>query len=232
MNMIGIFRSAPVDHGLRAYMVSIYNLMLLGLLVSAGAAWFADVSGMVETLKQGGALFWGVALSPLLLVLAMSFGSNTMKVSTLYGLYWAFVVIEGLGLGLILSRYTGGSIILAFLAAATGFAGCSLYGYTTRRNLGPIGSFLVFALFGLLGLMILNIFMPSSGLNLFIGIAGILLFAGLTAWDTQMLKQAYHPTADKDYQSRLVIMGALNLYLDFLNMFLFILRLVGVKADD
>ena len=187
---------------------------------------------MLEVLKQGGLLFWLVALSPLGLVIAMSFGVERMKVSTLHALYWAFVIIEGLGLSVILSRYTGGSVLMAFLASAVGFAGCSLYGYTTKRNLGPIGSFLIFALFGLIALMILNIFIPSTGLNLFIGIAGILIFAGLTAWDTQSLKEAYSANMDSDTQGRIVVMGALNLYLDFLNMFLFILRFVGVKTDD
>jgi hypothetical protein len=225
-------RGETYDQGLRNYMTSIYNLMLTGLLVSAGAAWFATASGLVDTLKQGGLLFWLVALSPLGLVLAMSLGVERMKLATLHTLYWSFVVIEGLGLSVILSRYTGGSILMAFLASAVGFAGCSLYGYTTRRNLGPIGAFLVFALFGLLALMILNIFIPSTGLNLFIGIAGILIFAGLTAWDTQTLKEAYTPRLDGDTQGRIVVMGALNLYLDFLNMFLFILRFVGVSNDD
>lgn len=225
-------RGEAYDQGLRNYMTSIYNLMLAGLLVSAGAAWFAASSGLVETLKQGGLLFWLVALSPLGLVLAMSLGVERMKLTTLHALYWSFVVLEGLGLSVILTRYTGGSILLAFLAAATGFAGCSLYGYTTKRNLGPIGAFLVFALFGLIALMILNIFIPSTGLNLFIGIAGILIFAGLTAWDTQSLKEAYTTQMSGDMQGRIVVMGALNLYLDFLNMFLFILRLVGVKSDD
>lgn len=225
-------RGEAYDYGLRNYMTSIYNLMLMGLLVSAGAAWFATASGLVDTLKQGGLLFWVVGLSPLGLVLAMSLGVERMKLSTLHALYWTFVVLEGLGLSVILSRYTGGSILMAFLASAVGFAGCSLYGYTTRRNLGPIGAFLIFALFGLIALMILNIFIPSTGLNLFIGIAGILIFAGLTAWDTQSLKDAYTTQMSGDMQGRIVLMGALNLYLDFLNMFLFILRLVGVKSDD
>lgn len=225
-------RGESYDQGLRNYMTSIYNLMLMGLLASAGAAWFATASGLVDTLKQGGLLFWIVGLSPLGLVFAMSLGVERMKLSTLHALYWTFVVIEGLGLSVILSRYTGGSILLAFLASAVGFAGCSLYGYTTRRNLGPIGAFLIFALFGLIALMILNIFIPSTGLNLFIGIAGILIFAGLTAWDTQSLKDAYTTQMSGDMQGRTVLMGALNLYLDFLNMFLFILRLVGVKSDD
>lgn len=220
------------DMGLRNYMTSIYNLMLMGLLASAGAAWFAGASGMLEVLKQGGLLFWLVALSPLGLVIAMSFGVERMKVSTLHTLYWAFVIIEGLGLSVILSRYTGGSVLMAFLASAVGFAGCSLYGYTTKRNLGPMGSFLIFALFGLIALMILNIFIPSTGLNLFIGIAGILIFAGLTAWDTQSLKEAYDVNMGSDTQSRIVVMGALNLYLDFLNMFLFLLRLIGIRSED
>lgn len=227
-----ITRGETYDQGLRNYMTGIYNLMLGGLLVSAVAAWFATSSGILEILKAGGLLFWIVALSPLGLVLAMSIGVDRLKLSTLHVLYWSFVVLEGLGLSLILSRYTGGSILLAFLASATGFAGCSLYGYTTKRDLGPIGAFLVFALFGLLALMILNIFIPSTGMSLFIGVAGILIFAGLTAWDTQSLKDAYSANMDGDTKGRIVVMGALNLYLDFLNMFLFILRLVGVSKDD
>jgi FtsH-binding integral membrane protein len=228
--MYALNREGP-DVGLRQYMTSIYNLMLMGLLVSAGAAWFATSSGLLETLQRGGLLFWVVALSPLGLVLAMSLGVDRMRLTTLHLLYWTFVVLEGLGLSVILSRYTGGSILTAFLASAVGFGGCSLYGYTTKRDLGPIGTFLIFALFGLIALMILNIFIPSTGLNLFIGLAGILIFAGLTAWDTQTLKLAYHPTMDSDGRGRIVVMGALNLYLDFLNMFLFILRLAGVKKD-
>ena len=224
-------RGETYDIGLRKYMTSIYNLMLLGLLASAGAALFASTSGLTASLLQGGALFWIVALSPLFLVLAMSLGGDSMKLTTLHALYWTFVVVEGLGLSVILSKYTGGSILLAFLSAAVGFGGCSLYGYTTKRDLGPIGTFLVFALFGLLGLMILNLFIVSSGMSLFIGIAGILIFAGLTAWDTQTLKRAYSSSLTGDTQGRIVVMGALNLYLDFLNIFLFLLRFVGVKKD-
>lgn len=224
-------RGGTLDQGLRTYMTSIYNLMLMGLLVSAGAAWFAGASGLTDSLNKGGLLFWIIGLSPLGLVFAMSLGVERMKVSTLHTLYWAFVVLEGLGLSVILSKYTGGSIVTAFLASAVGFAGCSLYGYTTKRDLGPIGTVAIFALFGLIALMILNIFLPMPGLSLFIGIAGILLFAVLTAWDTQTLKEAYRPSMDSDTKSRIVVMGALNLYLDFLNMFLFILRLFGVKKD-
>jgi FtsH-binding integral membrane protein len=227
-----VTQTSGVDQGLRRYMTSIYNLMFLGLLVSAGTAVLGESLGLVQLFKSTPILFYITLFSPLGLVLAMSIGGDRMKLSTLHLLYWSFVVIEGLVLSVILAAYTSGSIITALVAAAVGFLGCSLYGYVTRRDLGPIGTVMVFALFGLIGLMILNIFIPSTGLNLFIGIAGILVFGILTAWDTQKLKLAYYAGMGSDQMGRLVVMGALDLYLDFLNMFLFILRLMGVKSDD
>jgi FtsH-binding integral membrane protein len=220
------------DAGLRSYMLSIYNMMILGMLLSAATAWATDAFGLTETLKQGGLLFWVVALSPLLIVMVMSFGLEKLSLATLQILFWVFAAIEGVGLALIISRYTAGSVLMAFLSTSVGFAGLSLFGYTTKRNLGAMGNFLVFALFGLIALMLLNIFIASSGLSLVIGIAGILIFAGLTAWDTQTLKEAYSPYLDATARGRIVTMGALNLYLDFLNMFLFILRIFGGKSND
>jgi FtsH-binding integral membrane protein len=220
------------DAGLRSYMLSIYNMMILGMLLSAATAWATDAFGLTETLKQGGLLFWVVALSPLLIVMVMSFGLEKLSLATLQILFWVFAAIEGVGLALIISRYTAGSVLMAFLSTSVGFAGLSLFGYTTKRNLGAMGNFLVFALFGLIALMLLNIFIASSGLSLVIGIAGILIFAGLTAWDTQTLKEAYSPYMDGTARGRIVTMGALNLYLDFLNMFLFILRIFGGKSND
>ena len=217
------------DIGLRNYMTSIYNLMLMGLLVSAWSAWFSEISGILEVFKHSKIIFAAVLFTPLLLVFAMSFLAETGSVIKLYSLYWAFVVIEGFVLSVILSRYTAGSIVLALVASAAGFAGCSLYGYVTRRNLNAIGTFLVFSLFGLIIAMIVGIFLQSRLFEVIISFAGILIFAGLTAWDTQKLKDAYSPTVD---QRRIVIMGALNLYLDFLNMFLFILRITGVASKN
>jgi FtsH-binding integral membrane protein len=230
--MNGYLAGVTNDSGLRQYMTSIYNMMFVGLVVSALTAWATAASGLMAVLLANKLLFFAVALSPLAIVLVMSFGLERIRVSTLHILYWSFVVLEGMSLSIILSRYTQGSILLAFTAAAAGFAGCSLWGYTTKRDLGPMGTFLIFGLFGLIALMVFNIFVPSPALNLFIGLAGVLLFAGLTAWDTQSLKQAYSPYLEHNERHRIVVMGALNLYLDFLNMFLFILRLVGVSNKD
>ena len=220
----------PYDQGLRRYMTSIYNLMLGGLLVSAAVSAFSISSGLTAELKHGGILFWLVVLSPLALIFAMGF--KTRSIATLHTLYWAFTALEGMSISVILSHYTGGSIATAFVASAAGFAGCSLYGYTTKRDLGPIGAFAIFALIGLIALMILNAFFPTPGFTLVVSLLGILLFAGLTAWDTQSLKDAYSATDDSNTLAYMVVMGALNLYLDFLNMFLFILRLTGVLSND
>lgn len=226
-------RSLPgYDEGLRRYMIGIYNIMLAGLLASAGAAWLSISTGFVDTLKDGGLLFWVVLLAPLGLIFAMGAAMRRASTTTLFSLYGLFVVLEGLGLSVVLSRYTGGSITTAFLVASAGFAGLSLYGYTTKKSLAGLGTVMVFGLFGLIALMIVNLFIRSSGLDILICLAGLGVFGVLTAWDTQKLKDAYDPHMSEDATLRMSLWGAIDLYLDFLNIFLFLLRLLGQTSDD
>ena len=220
------------DMGLRNYMTNIYNIMLVGLLASAGSAWLSIATGFVDVLKNGGLLFWVVLLAPLGLIFAMGAAMRRASTSTLFTLYGLFVVLEGLGLSVVLSLYTGGSITIAFLVAAAGFAGLSLYGYTTKKSLSGIGTIMIYGLFGLIALMIVNLFIRSSGLDILICIAGLGVFGVLTAWDTQKLKDAYDPAMGEDATLRQSLWGAIDLYLDFLNIFLFLLRLLGVRSDD
>jgi len=157
----------------------------------------------------------------------MSFGVQRMQTSTLQILFWGFSVAMGLSLSTIFLVYTGPSIATTFFATSAAFAGLSLVGYTTKKDLSAMGSFLTMGLFGILAAMLLNFFLKSNGLALAISVLGVLIFAGLTAWDTQRLKNEYQQVAGTEWAGKVVIMGALNLYLDFINMFMFLLRFMG-----
>ncbi|HEX8554944.1 MAG TPA: Bax inhibitor-1/YccA family protein, partial [Sphingomonas sp.] len=162
-----------------------------------------------------------------LVVLAMSFGQNRMSQGTLQMLFWGFAVLMGLSLSTIFLVYTGGSIAGAFFSTAAGFAALSLYGYTTKRDLTALGTFMIIGVVGLLVASIVNIFLQSGTLGLVISAIGVLVFAGLTAYDTQKTKSLYYQVRGTAEEGKVVVMSALNLYLDFINMFLFILRLFG-----
>src|ERR1700712_3564935 len=170
-----------------------------------------------------------VAIAPLGFVMAMSFGLNRMKTTTLQALYWAFCAVMGLSMSTIFVRYTGTSIATTFFSTAGAFAGLSLYGYTTKRNLSGMGSFLIMGVIGILIAMVVNMFLQSSGLAMAISILGVLIFAGLTAYDTQKLRDMYYQVAGTDFAGKAVVMGALNLYLDFINMFQFLLIFMGAR---
>ncbi len=157
----------------------------------------------------------------------MSFGLNRMQESTLKLLFWLFSVSMGLSLSAIFLVYTGPSIATTFFATAGAFAGLSLYGYTTKRNLSGMGSFMMMGLIGLIIAMLLNLWLQSGPLALAISALGVLIFAGLTAWDTQRLRDTYYYVAGTDMMGKVVIMGALSLYLDFINMFQFLLSFLG-----
>ena len=214
------------DQGLRKYMLSIYNYMASGVLLSGVVALLFASSGLAEAVFTT-PLRWLFALAPLGFVMAMSFGLNRMQTSTLQMLFWAFSVAMGLSLASIFFVYTGASIALTFFATAGAFAGLSLYGYTTKRNLSAMGSFMTMGVIGILIAMLLNLWLQSSGLALAISILGVIIFAGLTAWDTQRLRETYYHVAGTDMVGKVVIMGALSLYLDFINMFQFLLSLIG-----
>ncbi len=228
-------REGVYDAGLRSYMLSVYNYMTSGVLLTGIVAllfsWGGAESPAYTLIVSGGPIAWLIMLSPLAIVFAMSFGQGRMSTGTLQLLYWAFTVLMGLSLSTIFLRYTGGSIASAFFATSAGFAGLSLWGYTTKKDLSAFGTFLIVGLVGLIVASIINIFVQSGPLNLIISIAGVLIFAGLTAYDTQKIKSIYFQVAGTEWQGKAAIMGALNLYLDFINMFLFILRLFGSSRD-
>jgi FtsH-binding integral membrane protein len=166
-------------------------------------------------------------LAPLGFVMAISFGFNRMKTSTMQTLFWAFAVVMGLSMSSIFLVYTGTSIATTFFAVSVAFLSLSLYGYTTKKDLSGFGTFLIMGVVGLLVAMVLNLFLQSPALQMGISAIGVLLFAGLTAYDTQKIKSTYDYVAGTDMMGKAVIMGALTLYLDFINMFTFLLSFLG-----
>jgi uncharacterized protein len=218
--------AVTMDQGLRRYMLSIYNYMASGVLLSGVIALLMFTSGTAASMA-GTPIMWLVVLSPLAIVMAMSFGQNRFSTGTLQLMFWGFAVLMGLSLSTLFLRYTGGSIATTFFATAGAFAGLSLYGYTTKRNLSAMGSFMTMGLIGIIIAMVLNLFLQSSALSLAISILGVLIFAGLTAYDTQRLRETYYHVAGTDMLGKVVIMGALTLYLDFINMFQFLLHFLG-----
>ena len=174
---------------------------------------------------------WIVALSPLAIVFAMSFGAQKFSKTTLQMLFWGFAFLMGLSLSTLFLVYTGGSIAATFFATAGAFAGLSLFGYTTKKDLSGWGSFLIMGVIGILIAMVINIFLQSAALELAVSILGVLIFAGLTAYDTQRLKSDYQRLRGTSWEGKSIILGALSLYLDFINMFLFLLRFMGAARD-
>ena len=222
---VGVPRAAR-DAGLRSYMLSVYNYMASGVLLTGIVALLFAQSGLAEQVLNT-PLSWVIMLAPLGFVMAMSFGLNRMSTGTLQMLYWAFATVMGLSMSSIFLVYTGTSIAQTFFAVAAAFMGLSLYGYTTKKDLSGFGTFLIMGVIGLLVAMVINIFLQSSVLQLAISAIGVLIFAGLTAYDTQKIKSMYAHVAGTDMMGKVVIMGALNLYLDFINMFTFLLSFMG-----
>jgi len=222
---VGVPRAAR-DAGLRSYMLSVYNYMASGVLLTGIVAMLFASSGLAAQVLVT-PLRWLIILAPLGFVMAMSFGLNRMTTGTLQTLFWAFAVSMGLSMSSIFLVYTGLSIAQTFFAVAAGFLGLSLYGYTTKRDLSGLGTFLIMGVVGLLVAMLINLFLQSPAMMLAISAIGVLLFAGLTAYDTQKIKSMYAYVAGTDMMGKVVIMGALNLYLDFINMFMFLLSFMG-----
>jgi uncharacterized protein len=221
-------RAAAVDAGLRSYMLKVYNMMASGVLLTGIVALLFSRTEFAQTLfTQGGPLLWVIALAPLAFVMIMSFGINRLSTAGLQGMFWAFATIMGLSMASIFFYYTGDSIAITFFATAIAFLSLSLYGYTTKRNLTGFGTFLLMGVVGLIIAMVANIFIQSSALAIAISGLGVLIFAGLTAYDTQMIKNTYYQVAGTDFMGKAVVMGALNLYLDFVNMFQFLLSFLG-----
>jgi len=228
------------DAGLRKHMLSIYNYMASGVLLTGIVALLTAQSGLAYQFAQG-PLMWIVALSPLAIVFAMSFGQNRFSTGTIQALFWAFAFLMGLSLSTIFLVYTGASIAATFFATAGAFAGLSLFGYTTQKDLSGWGSFLIMGVIGLVIASLINLFLQSEALSWAVSFIGVLIFAGLTAYDTQRLKTQYlqvqgmkmtNPNAVAAFPlGKMAVMGALTLYLDFINMFLFLLRFMGSSRE-
>ena len=217
---------ATYDAGLRKHMLAIYNYMASGVLLSGIVALLFASSGLAAQVLTT-PLKWVIMFAPLGFVFGMSLGANRMATSTLQALFWGFCTVMGLSLSSIFLVFTASSIASTFFATAGAFAGLSLYGYTTKKSLSGMGSFMVMGLIGVLIAMLVNIFLQSSALQLAISILGVVIFAGLTAWDTQRLKQEYYMLQGTEFAGKAVVLGALTLYLDFINMFQFLLSFLG-----
>ncbi|WP_066800953.1 Bax inhibitor-1/YccA family protein [Sphingomonas soli] len=223
------------DAGLRSYMLSVYNYMASGVLLTGIVSLLFAKSGWVYSMfsetGQMNALGWVAMLAPLGIVMVMSFGQGRLSTVALQGLFWAYSLLMGVSLSFIFLVYTDTSIAQVFFATAAGFAGLSLWGYTTKRDLSGFGTFLIMGLVGIIVASLINLFLRSDGLSFVISVAGVLIFAGLTAYDTQKIKSMYDYVRGTDMVGKTVIMGALTLYLDFINMFLFLLRLFGSSRN-
>ena len=250
----GVARSeAQVDQGLRAFMMGVYNNMTIGLAISAlialginklavtadaadayrnGAGQAVRMSGQYLTqfgyTLYGTPLMWVVALAPLAFIFFFSFRMDRMSAATARGTFFAFAAVMGASLSTLLLRYTGASVVQVFFITAAAFGSLSLWGYTTQRSLSGMGSFLMMGLIGLIIASLVNIFLASSALQFAISAIGVLIFAGLTAYDTQKLRQ-FHAGAGYNSSLSFAIVGALMLYLDFVNLFLVLLRLFGKR---
>ena len=242
--------TAAVDAGLRAYMLRIYNYMAIGLAITGLAAlgvYMAAVTGDASgaAAKVGNTyltsfgvarfvspLKWVFMLAPLAMVFVISFGINRLKPATAQMLFWAFSALMGISLSSIFLVYTHTSIVRVFFITAAAFGALSLYGYTTKRDMTGMGSFLMMGLFGIIIASLVNIFIGSSMLQFVVSVVGVLVFAGLTAWDTQRLKNDYiygYASQGGEVAEKAAITGALSLYLNFINLFTLLLQLLGQR---
>jgi len=232
-----------IDAGLRAHMIRVYNYMTAGVALTGLVAWLAyqaaggdaiqvfggQITGLTGFGQAifGGPLMWVFILAPLGLVFLISFGINRLSAGTALGLFFLYAGLLGLSLAFIFLAYTGASITRVFFISAATFGALSLWGYTTQRDLSGMGSFMFMGLIGIIIASLVNIFLRSSGLDWAISVIGVVVFAGLTGWDTQRIKEMYSVQDDGTVAGRKAVMGALSLYLDFINLFLMMLRLFG-----
>ena len=232
-------QTVTYDVGLRQYMLKVYNLMASGLaLTGIVAAIVANSEAMqalffqqtVHGVSMTG-LGWIALIAPVVMVFGLSMGINRMQASTAQGLFWAYAALMGVSLAPIFLVYTGESVARVFFITAASFGGLSLWGYTTKKDLTGFGSFLIMGLFGLIIASVVNIFMASSAMQFVISVAGVLIFAGLTAYDTQKIKQTYWAGNGQESTTKSAIMGALTLYLDFINLFIMLMRLMGDRRN-
>ncbi len=223
--------AAQVDVGLRSYMLRVYNYMSVALALTGAVAFFVSTSPAMLQAIYGTPLMWVVMLAPIGFVLFLSARIHKMSTGAAQVTFWAFAAVFGLSLASIFVVYTGTSVARVFFITAGAFAGLSLVGYTTKKDLSGMKTFLFMGVIGLIIAMVVNMFLASSGLQLLISVAGVLIFAGLTAYDTQKIKLAYYEGDSGEVSEKKAIMGALKLYLDFLNMFIFLMHIMGVARE-
>ena len=224
-----------IDQGLRSYMLRVYNYMGAGLAITGAAAYgtfHAAVDATGGITPFGNAIFvsplkWVLILAPLALVMLLSFRIEKMSVSAAQTTFWAYAALVGVSFGSLGLIYTAGSIAQVFFITAGAFGALSLFGYTTKRNLAGLGSFMFIGLIGLIIASLVNLYFQNGMMSLVLSAVGVLIFTGLTAWDTQQIKEMYYEADDVATVGRKAIMGALRLYLDFINLFLSLLRLFG-----
>jgi len=219
--------AAAVDVGLRAYMLRVYNYMGVALALSGAVAFFVSTSPAMQQVIFGTPLMWVVFLAPLGLVFFLSARIHKMSASAAQTTFWVFAALMGMSLASIFIAYTPESITRVFFITAGAFAGLSLVGYTTKKDLSGMKTFLFMGVIGLIIAMVVNMFLASSMLQLGISMIGVLIFAGLTAYDTQQIKLMYYEADGAEVATKKSIMGALKLYLDFLNMFIFLMHIFG-----
>jgi hypothetical protein len=223
--------SAAIDEGLRAHMQRVYGYMAGGLALTGIVAYGAAASGFYQSIAST-PLIWLVMLAPLGFVLALSFGIQRMSAATAMLLFWIYAAVMGLSLGSIFLVFTGTSIARVFFITAATYGAMSLYGYTTRTDLSRFGSFLMMGLIGIVIASLVNIFVGSNTLQFVISIVGVIVFVGLTAYDTQRIKEMYLESDSGEIPGKKAVLGALALYLDFINLFMMLLQLFGQRRDN
>jgi uncharacterized protein len=219
-----------IDVGLRDYMLRVYNYMASGLALTGIVAYVAAFSGFYESIART-PLMWLIILAPLGLVMWMSYGIQRMQASTAQMVFWLFSGLMGLSLASVFLYFTGASVARVFFITAGTFAAMSLYGYTTQRDLSQFGSFLFMGLIGIVIASLVNLFIGSTALQFAISVIGVLVFTGLTAYDTQQIKEMYYAGDGYEVAGKKAIMGALRLYLDFINLFMMLMQLLGTRRD-
>lgn len=221
--------AAAFDEGLRQHMLRIYNYMGLGLVLTGVVAFVVASTPALYVPIFSTPLKWVVMLAPLAFVMFFSFKMQTMSAASAQMLFWAFCAVMGLSMASIFLVFTGNSIARTFFIAATMFGATSLYGYTTKRDLAQFGSFLIMGLIGVVVASVVNIFLGSTMIQFVVSVAGILVFVGLTAWDTQTIKEQYGENIDSETQQKMAVFGAFSLYLNFINIFQLLLNFTGER---
>ena len=227
----GMAVGAQIDAGLRAHMQRVYSYMAGGLALTGIVAYAAAVSGFYQSIA-GTPLIWIVMLAPLGFVLALSFGIQRMSSATATVLFWVYAAVMGLSLGSIFLVYTGTSVARVFFITAATYGAMSFYGYTTKSDLSGFGSFLLMGLIGIVIASLVNVFIGSSALQFAISIIGVVVFVGLTAYDTQRIKEMYLESDTGEIAGKKAVLGALALYLDFINPFMMLLQLFGQRREN